>query len=268
MKKMMVLLVGWLLCITQLHTSSLSAYDGCAPCVPCGEECYFSIVPYVWTPWLEGSVTLKGTTAHVNTNIFDLIEESDSLAVFMLRNNYQAGCWGAYVDILYCGLGFEKQPGLPDLTIDMDFDLVIGEFGGTYRLWQRPSEYDGSCCSTLDVLVGGRYTYYKVDFKVNDADIIKQTIDWLDPIVGTRFIHRLAPCWDLLLEGDIGGFGAGSDFSWSALGAVRYNFCMGKRALILGYRGLYQDYKKGTESNRNAVHLTMHGPVIGLSFIF
>ena len=48
--------------------------------------------------------------------------------------------------------------------------------------------------------------------------------DWVDPYVGVRIQHPLNERWTLVGYGDVGGFGAGSDFTWQvALGAA-YDF--------------------------------------------
>jgi len=94
---------------------------------------------------------------------------------------------------------------------------------------------------------------------------------WLDPIVGLRTIWDFAERWNLTLAGNIGGFGAGSEFAWAATGLFGYRFSLlGKdnANLLFGYRALYQDYKNGSGSNLFEFDATMHGPVIGLSIGF
>ena len=43
------------------------------------------------------------------------------------------------------------------------------------------------------------------------------SVDWADPFIGARLQHQLAPSQEITLRGDVGGFGAGSQFSWQAM---------------------------------------------------
>ena len=70
----------------------------------------------------------------------------------------------------------------------------------------------------------------------------------------------------MIVGGDIGGFGAGSDFAWSALGLVGYRFEMLglDSSALVGYRALGQDFDTGSGANKFKWDVTMHGPIIGL----
>ena len=67
-------------------------------------------------------------------------------------------------------------------------------------------------------------------------------------------------------EGNFGGFGVGSDFTWNAQAYVGYEISLFGRptTLLVGYRALYQDY----HHNDFEWDVTMHGPVIGTAVRF
>ncbi len=46
--------------------------------------------------------------------------------------------------------------------------------------------------------------------------------NWIDPLIGGRYLWRFADGWNIIARGDIGGFGVGSDFSWHALGLIEW----------------------------------------------
>jgi hypothetical protein len=70
--------------------------------------------------------------------------------------------------------------------------------------------------------------------------------------------------WNLILRGDIGGFGVGSDLTWNLVGLV--DFKPWKHvSLFGGYRALYQDYEDGSGVNEFKFDATMHGPILGLN---
>jgi hypothetical protein len=46
--------------------------------------------------------------------------------------------------------------------------------------------------------------------------------DWVDPIIGVNLGIDLTRHWAIAAEGDVGGFGIGSGFTWNALGLLSY----------------------------------------------
>jgi hypothetical protein len=66
---------------------------------------------------------------------------------------------------------------------------------------------------------------------------------WVDPIIGLRGQINFTRWLFLALQGDVGGFGAGSQIAWFASGSIGINFT---RHLFLerGYRYFFMDYAK------------------------
>ncbi len=67
---------------------------------------------------------------------------------------------------------------------------------------------------------------------------------WVDPIIGFRGQYNFNDHWYLAGTADVGGFGIGSDLTWSLEAAVGYNFS-NKVSAELGYKYLYTDYSNG-----------------------
>ena len=144
--------------------------------------------------------------------------------------------------------------------------------------------------TALDVLVGGRYWYQQLDATLDLAGTIGVNVgpfqlsadrskafassggvSWVDPFVGLRVRHKLAPRQDVMAQADIGGFGVGSQFSWQALATYGYEFgSTGGIAWsgVVGYRALYVDYTQGSGNTLFQTNLLQHGPLIGLSARF
>ena len=92
-------------------------------------------------------------------------------------------------------------------------------------------------------------------------------LEWVDPVVGVRVRHQMAPGKELRLDGDIGGFGAGSEFSWQAVGVYSFQTqCLGTplRADI-GYRALAVDYSENGKFGKEGLDVVQHGPVMGVT---
>ena len=66
---------------------------------------------------------------------------------------------------------------------------------------------------------------------------------WVDPIIGLRTQINFTRWLFLALQGDVGGFGAGSQIAWFASGSIGINFT---RHIFMetGYRYFYMDYVK------------------------
>ena len=97
------------------------------------------------------------------------------------------------------------------------------------------------------------------------------SVDWVDPLVGGRIRHQLVPGHELMLRGDIGGFGAGSEFSWNVLGAYSFKICIYDGVTysgLLGYRALDVDYEQGAGRTKYEYDVLQHGPLTGLSIAF
>src|SRR5262249_35927501 len=153
-----------------------------------------------------------------------------------------------------------------DAALGVHVRETIAELGATYEIakWQSGGFWGfGAGPTALDLLAGARYWRQDVDIRLaltatldvsglvlsgGRAIARSGTVEWVDPLVGLRLRHQLAPGQDLVLRGDVGGFDAGSTFSWNVVGA--YSWQIAKQAGvtysgILGYRALSVDFDKG-----------------------
>jgi hypothetical protein len=92
-------------------------------------------------------------------------------------------------------------------------------------------------------------------------------VTWVDPIVGLNL--RTPPGRAVLLKvySEIGGFGAGSDFTWQVFPTIGFKLASSV-SLEFGYRWLDLDYKKGQGNERFAYNVLTQGPVGGFAFRF
>ena len=106
------------------------------------------------------------------------------------------------------------------------------------------------------------------------AQLFQQCDNWEFPstcLSASEFRHQLAPGQELVFRADVGGFDAGSQFSWNVLGAYSFNFAVRNGvtyAGLLGYRALSADFEKGSGLNRYEWDVVQHGPVLGLNIGF
>jgi hypothetical protein len=93
-------------------------------------------------------------------------------------------------------------------------------------------------------------------------------LEWVDPVVGGRMRHQFASGSEFNLEGDVGGFGAGSDFSWQAVATYGFDVNVFNTTMrsVVGYRALSVDYSQTGAHGRNGLDWIQHGPVLGIAF--
>lgn len=248
---------------------------------PAPDEWQFTSTTYVWATSLNGDVAVKGQSSDVDASFHDILKESDSIIAFEGRLGVQKGDWGAYIDGIYNRIGAKADAGgqIVSLDVDATMELVILEAAVFYQVGAWPLSLGASGAETapprltLQTYAGARYTSLDVDLDLELKALGQKrhaqadgSEEWVDPIVGSRVILDFAERWQILVGGDVGGFGVGSEFTWSALGVLGYGFeLFGHPShAVAGYRALYQDYEDGNGSNQFKWDMTIHGPIIGL----
>jgi hypothetical protein len=248
-------------------------------------------------PSLNGTSTIKGHVTDVDASFFgDIIHRKIPDQLFGLMAAFEArnDRFAILGDFVYMKLGSSKSGARsialdPILTLDANasFEVsvkeVIIELAAAYELirWGSPA---GSATS-VDIYAGGRFWWQQVEaslnfnpslslpppaFVINGNRAVANSGDvtWIDPLVGLRLRHQFVPGQELTLSGDIGGFRVGSEFSWQALGAYRFQFAQAHSAAwsgMIGYRALYVDYSKGAGSALYQFDMLQHGPIVGVS---
>ncbi len=210
--------------------------DGVAetPASPPASGWQLSFTPYGWVTWLKGEETVRGRTVDVDVDPIQLIDHLEQVP-FMGYTEARNGRLAFYGDVVYANVGLDASSvrsrrldpliaGSISAALGLDSTLFIGEVGGIYEVAKWPS---GTGTTAIDVLAGARYWYQEaslklaLDVNLDISDLIVSRgiaiarsghVDWVDPVIGARIRHKLGPGKELLLRGDIGGFGAGSEF--------------------------------------------------------
>lgn len=90
---------------------------------------------------------------------------------------------------------------------------------------------------------------------------------WVDPFVGARATWPLGDAWTFIASVDVGGFGIGSDLTWSALAVFDWRVSRSV-GVVLGYRALDTDYEDGSGDGRFKLDALIAGPLLGVRFRF
>ena len=265
--------------------------------LPDPEPWRFNFAGYAWLMSVSGTATVRNQTIDTNASFIDLVQKSDSLAGLMAYFEADKGRAGLYTDFVFTKMGFGagqtnyRNPigGLRISTTAnaaLSYQLFVVEMGAVYEI-HKWSWSDGAT-TALDALGGFRYwnNSLAATFDVNTTIDLSRlhlersfgiavarsdVIQWVDPVIGFRVRHQLTPRHEIMIRGDIGGFGLGSQFAWQAVAAYGYTWQLDNGqhlAALLGFRALAMNYSSGSGVDTVALNEVMYGPIIGLSYRF
>jgi len=245
-----------------------------------------TFTPYAWAPYIQGDATVRERTANVFVSPTELIDHLERMP-WMSYIEARRGPLAFYNDIIYAdaGIGVDAVRRRGSATIDAnlgaDFQMTIAEVGGAYQV-AKLDRY-----TAIDLIAGARYWQQDLNINLALTGTLDTTglaigghraiarsgqVDWVDPLVGFRVREALAPGQELMFRADIGGFNAGSIFSWNVIATYNFNICIVNGVTysgMLGYRALSVNYDNGDAGlKRYEFDAVLHGPVLGLTAKF
>jgi len=250
---------------------------------------------------MTGDVVVKGRTLDVSVDPAQLIDHLDwpvIVLAWMSHAEARRGPLSLFNDIVWADVtgsgGFSRTfhgrraAATFGADIDVDYSLAIVEAGGAYTVWSQGRQ--GSPGSTaFDLLAGARWWHQDIDVSadltttltlggaggitISGSRALAKSggIDWVDPFVGARIRQQLAPGQAIELRGDVGGFDAGSQFSWQAIATYNSPLCMIHGIPVdgyIGFRALSADFSQGSGRSRFEWDNVIYGPVIGATMRF
>jgi hypothetical protein len=213
----------------------------------------FTAAPYLMIPWMDGTAAVRGRDHEVDVSPSQIFKnlQFGAMGYFEARK----AKWGTGVDAVYMALGTDiDRP-----SANVDFNQGAYTFIGLRELNRK-----------VDLVFGVRWNVLqgKLDFKGPLLlGTFEQTKQWVEPIVGLKVNQRLRGPVSFTMEGDIGGFGAGSDFAWQLWPAVGID--VSKRATLkFGYRVLSEDYDTGSGNQYFKYDVITQALAFGMAFRF
>lgn len=214
--------------------------------------------PYLWASSMEGTIGIGDVEAEADLSFSDLLENLE--IGFMGTYRASRDRYSVVVDAIYMGLGMVQKGPAGIVKSDVDVDQIGLEVDLGYELSEA-----------FTVLGGARYvdldTHIRVSGPLDASASAHQEYDWIDPVVGLQWHRPLSDRWSVMLHGDAGGFGVGSQFAWQAIAVLRWQFSSTAGA-ALAYRYLDIDYEEGRGANRFKYDVATSGPALGLVFTF
>ncbi len=239
----------------------------------------FAVTPYLWITGASGKATVGDETVHFEQTVGDTFDLLGSLEAggLMAHIDARKGDLGVFVDFAFLAINTSSDvgpAGRGSARVKMLEYFV--EYGATYRVLEYPTSLESPIW--VEVLAGGRWNRMSTELAFsrlpNDR---KSKIEFMDPLVGGRFGVPFYGSegvgeFGILARGDIGGFGAGSDLSWSAIGGLRWDMpwtmAGADLSLIAGYKTYYFKTSEETDGVSTSLAVQSGGPAVGLSGSF
>jgi hypothetical protein len=226
------------------------------------EEWTFVVAPYALMPNISGDASvgrIDGVDVDVSTG--DILDSLDLGAMLQLEARHSSN-FGAMVNYAFMDLGKKVDGPLGFTQVKADIFQGILEGFASYRF-----TFDKS---TLDTYAGVRWWDINLGVDTNTplgSRHYNRDEDWVDPVLGARWLPRVAEQWRLLLQGDVGGFGAASQFSWCAQAGVLWDVSEMTSVTVL-YKALGVDYHSGAQHTPGyfAYDTITQGPLLGVVF--
>jgi hypothetical protein len=228
------------------------------------------ITPYMWAAGLKGDVSpfRRAPTIGVEKSFSDVFEDLNFGGFINVWGRYERFVFSG--DLMYVDTTDSKTFGpLPPLPVpippgtvvngNVDTKQFMATLQGGYRVYDTPNV-------TLDALAGVRFWHISNDVTVSALGLSRtygESFGWVDPVIGARGFVKITDKLSLQAQADIGGFGAGSDFSWSALATLNY-IVSDHVSLSTGYKVLDVNYDR----DGYVYDTRLSGPVIGATWRF
>jgi len=214
-----------------------------------GDKWDVFVAPYLMGAAMSGKTTVRDVDVDVDVSASDIFSNLQFGAMGMVVA--RKGNWGFGSDLIWMALGTTVR------NTNVDFNQGAFAFYGLRALGPAADVTFGMRVNTLQG---------KLAFKTLGTDR-DQDKTWVDPIVGLTLRSPRGRPVTARLYSEIGGFGAGSDFTWQIFPSVGIG--LGKTAsLELGYRWLDINYESGEGNERFGWDMLTQGPVVGFGFRF
>jgi hypothetical protein len=262
----------------------------------------FIVAPYLWIPGANINLARQGRfsgTTTVDVPWYNLVPLLFSQAIgAMGRVEVWHGRWGFFSDTVFIYIS-DSVSGGGSKEISANSGQTLINLSGHLKIWTRllwqdvgarflvgsvPLKADKPLPVMSCELLGGlRYAYYNQDTRLGvNATLTAQGTEPLsqggsftdslimsvvEPLLGLRLGFWFTPRLNLLLRGDVGGFGIAAYKSVDSVLEALVGYQVHKNIRLYGgYRALY--FARNNNAKSLAIHAWFHGPMLGAAFNF
>jgi len=226
---------------------------------PSRDVWHVTVAPYFMGAAMNGTTAVAGQEVTIDVSFSELLNhlQFGLMGLAVARK----GSWGFGGDAIWMALGGNgTASGQVEATSSVDVNQGAFAFYGLRRLAPYADLMFGARVNTLQATLG-----ITGPLGERSTDGSKT---WVDPIVGVQLrTPESSKRWHAQIYTEIGGFGAGSTFTWQIFPTLGVN--LSKRfSLEFGYRWLDIDYSTGENATLFKYDVLSQGPVMGFAFKF
>jgi len=209
-----------------------------------------TVLSYLWIVSIEGDAGVGPLTTEIDVKFEDILDKFSG-GLSLIYEGYNED-WLVYFD--GTGLILKNEETIRGVKLETKTRFAMVEGGIGHRI---------TCHEFPKAFIGFRYIWADLEIDSSLGSVESDFKHILDPIVGIYHKHAFTDNWGLRLVIDVGGFGAGTEFSWGGGIGTYYHFKRNWTAEI-GYRILDIDY----EGHRIDLDATLQGIYLGVGKSF
>jgi hypothetical protein len=230
------------------------------------QEWTYQLEPYLMVTSIEGNASIgRATGVDVDVDFGTILDNLESAAMVHLEAHHNSG-WGVALDYGYMDLG-SKKSNENDSSANAEVRQGVLELLALYR--------NKLANGYVDYFAGIRWWDNNIGLSITtsalpgDGFIREVKSDWVDPVVGIRWMRNINQDWTFIAQADVGGFGIESDFTSSVQTGVQYKIS-DLMVLNVKYKATWVDFEEGGKGGSEyfQYNTVTHGSVIGLIFNF
>ena len=205
-----------------------------------------------WAPVFGTSVTLPPSPSQPITTPGPSGSTNSSFnAAYFGGARFERNKWSA--DFLFMWAALSAHRETPFAKVNLDF--VFGDIMAGREILPGLYAEGGVRRLSLDIHAA-----------VESSSASRSPGFW-DPLVGLTYRRQFGRKWRILIHGDGGGFGAGSDVDVATTGRAEWQFAR-HFGLTMGYGGLYLSGSNTKAGRTLKISPTLHGPIFGFGIFF
>ncbi len=262
MTKFAVIIAAWLSLVVTAFSQTSQGFPPPETTSSNSSDWHIEWVPiYLWFTALDGNLGVGGKTIPISASFSDVLDRLN--IAYMTAADVRKHRVGVLTDFQYLDLSSSEMStpfGLLYSSAHTDSQEYILDPEIYVRVFENSK-------GSVDAFAGIRYWHLRSNLDLRagllPAFHAGDSKDWVDPVLGARFRLNLRKGWFVMLKGDAGGFGAGSQETWQIYTGGGKEFKQ-RYSVFLGYRRLSVDYRDG-----GFIYDTnMNGALVGFSIKF
>jgi hypothetical protein len=232
------------------------------PAADPADHWHADLLMYLWLTGSHGTIGTSNRTVDYHATVGDLL--SHFRFGLMGAAQVQRGRFVLINDLMWVRLRATNTAtlpvaGQPELSAEVkSWELIVTPEAG-YRF------VDGEKIK-IAALMGLRYWHVGSSLQFTPSPFgrtLSGSLNWADPLMGAQIQLPLSPKLLATIQGDAGGWGAGSQLDYQIVGTVGYRVSA-KFSLAAGYRYLFVNYRYEGPVYETA----MSGALVGLTYHF